>query len=250
MSPSPAALHSFSILLVKSPMLPLSNQPLGWATMAPNPAQPPARAIHNEWTNDGRQHLPARMLDDGLDNEASHCQMVAIRTEWRTGNRILLAFILMSSGLVGCTVSSDFVAPSQPRETDYLMGKAGIVSAQASGDTRQQINLGGVLEADWWTRLRSPELDRTVTLALSSNRTLEVARADLLKASEGVKIARAGLLPQLDATGGLARQQYGAYFLGLEAATFPPFSAYSGSPGRSIGRAVGTGPFSPRHPRS
>jgi outer membrane protein TolC len=146
------------------------------------------------------------MLDGGLDNEASHCQMVAILTEWRTGNRILLALILTSSGLVGCTVDSDFVAPSPPRETNYVMGKAAIVGAQASGDPRQQINLGDVLEADWWTRLRSPELDRTVTLALSSNRTLEVARADLLKASEGVKIARAGLLPQLDATGGLARQ--------------------------------------------
>lgn len=151
--------------------------------------------------------------------------------------------------------------------------------------------------------LRSPELDRTVTLGLSNNRTLQVARADFLNASERVKIARAGLLPQLDATGGLARQQYGADFLGSEAATFPPFSAYSGgvdvsydldvfgrtrrtielaaadrcpaggspryaielhqrhrSPadwsapdfslsGCSIDRAVGTGPFPPRHPR-
>jgi NodT family efflux transporter outer membrane factor (OMF) lipoprotein len=209
-------------------MLPLSNQALGLATMAPSLVQPPARPVHNEWTNDSRQHLPAGMLGDGLDNEGSLCQMVAMLAEWRTGNRILLALILMSSGLVGCTVGSDFVAPSPPRETSYLMGKAGIVSAQASGDTKQQIKLGAVLEADWWTRLRSPELDRTVTLALSSNRTLEVARADLLKAYEGVKIARAGLLPQLDATGGLARQQYGASFLGSEAATFPPFSAYSG----------------------
>jgi NodT family efflux transporter outer membrane factor (OMF) lipoprotein len=196
--------------------------------MAPNPAQPPARTIHHERTNDGREHLPASMLDGCLDDHVFHCQMVPILMEWRTGYQILLALILMSSGLAGCTVGPDFIAPSTPRETNYVMGKAGIVSAQASGDARQQINLGDVLEADWWTRLRSPALDRTVTLALSSNRTLEVARADLLKASEGVKIARAGLLPQLDATGGLSRQQYGAYFLGSEAVTFPPFSAYSG----------------------
>jgi NodT family efflux transporter outer membrane factor (OMF) lipoprotein len=209
-------------------MLPVSNQARRSARIAPNLVQPPARPIHHEWTDDGRQHLPVNMLDGGFDNEAFHRQMVAILTEWRTGYRILLALILMSSGLAGCTVGPDFVAPSQPRETNYVMGQAGIVSTQASGDTSQQIHLGDVLGADWWTRLRSPELDRTVTLALSSNRTLEVARADLLKASEGVKIARAGLLPQLDATGGLARQQYGAYFLGSEAATFPPFSAYSG----------------------
>jgi outer membrane protein TolC len=65
-------------------------------------------------------------------------------------------------------------------------------------------------------------------LGAEQQSTLQVACADLLKASEEVKIVRAGLLPQLDATGGLARQQYGAYFLGSEAATFPPFSAYSG----------------------
>ena len=130
--------------------------------------------------------------------------------------------------LAGCAVGPDFVAPSQPRETNYVMGQAATVSAKASGDTTQQIHLGGVLEADWWTRLRSPDLDRTVGLALSSNRTLEVARADLAKASEGIKVASAGLFPQIDATAGLAWQQYGASFLGPEAATFPAFAAYNG----------------------
>ena len=214
-------------------MLPVSNQPLRSARMAPNLAQPPDGPIHREWTDDGRQHLPANMLDGGFDNEAFHRQMVAILAEWRTGYRTLFALILMSAGLAGCAVGPDFVAPSQPRETNYVMGQAATVSTPASGDATQQIHLGGVLEADWWTRLRSPELDRTVTLALSSNRTLEVARANLSKASEEIKVARAGLLPQLDATGGLARQQYGAYFLGPEAATFPAFSAYTGGVGVS-----------------
>jgi NodT family efflux transporter outer membrane factor (OMF) lipoprotein len=129
--------------------------------------------------------------------------------------------------LAGCTVGPDFVAPSQPRETNYVMGQGATVSAKASGDTTQQIHLGGVLEADWWTRLRSPDLDRTVGLALSSNRTLEVARADLAKASEGIKVASAGLFPQIDAAAGLSWQQYGASFLGPEAATFPAFGAYN-----------------------
>jgi NodT family efflux transporter outer membrane factor (OMF) lipoprotein len=165
------------------------------------------------------QHLPASMVNG---------RMVAILAEWRTGYRILFALTLMLAGLAGCTVGPDFVAPSQPREINYVMGQTTTVSTQASGDTAQQVHLGGVLETDWWRRLRSPELDRTVTLALSSNRTLEVAQANLLKASEGVKVARAGLFPQVDATGGLAGQKYGASFLGPEAATFPTFSAYSG----------------------
>jgi NodT family efflux transporter outer membrane factor (OMF) lipoprotein len=174
-------------------MLAVSNQPLRSAPMVPN----------------------------------LHDQMVAIPAEWRSGYGTLFALMLISTALAGCTVGPDFVAPSQPRATNYVMGQAATVTTRASGDATQQINLGGVLEADWWTRLRSPELDQTVTLALSSNRTLEVARANILQASEEIKVARAGLLPQLDATGGLARQQYGASFLGPEAATFPAYSAYS-----------------------
>jgi NodT family efflux transporter outer membrane factor (OMF) lipoprotein len=141
--------------------------------------------------------------------------------------------ILMVPGLAGCAVGPDFVAPAQPRETNYVTGQAATVTTKAPGDPTQQIHLGGALEADWWTRLRSPDVDHTVTLALSGNRTLEVARADLAKASEEIKVARAGLLPQIDATGGLARQQYGASFLGPEAATFPAFSAYTGGLGVS-----------------
>jgi NodT family efflux transporter outer membrane factor (OMF) lipoprotein len=157
-----------------------------------------------------------------------HSRMVAIVAEWRTGYRSLSALILMSVGLAGCTVGPDFVPPSQPSETNYVMGQAPTVSAQAPGDTMQQIHLGGALDPDWWTSLRSPELDRTVSLALSSNRTLEVAHANLSQAAEAVKVARAGLFPQLDATGGLARQKYGASFLGPEAATFPTYTAYNG----------------------
>jgi NodT family efflux transporter outer membrane factor (OMF) lipoprotein len=149
----------------------------------------------------------------------------------RTGCRILFALVSISACLAGCTVGPNFVAPAQPRETNYFMGEAATARVQASGDTTQQIHLGGGLEENWWTRLRSPELDLTVSLALNSNRTLEAARADLLKASEAIEVARSGLFPQLDATGGLARQKYGATFLGPEAATFPAFSAYNAGVG-------------------
>jgi NodT family efflux transporter outer membrane factor (OMF) lipoprotein len=139
----------------------------------------------------------------------------------------------MAAALAGCTVGPNFVSPARPGETNYVIGQATTVSARAAGDSTQQIHLGGVLETDWWTRLRSPELDRTVALALSSNRTLEVARQNLSRAAEGIKVARAGLLPQIDATAGLGRQKYGAAFLGPEAATFPTFSYYSGGVGVS-----------------
>ncbi|HTC11106.1 MAG TPA: efflux transporter outer membrane subunit [Acetobacteraceae bacterium] len=221
------------ILLLEGSMLALSKQSLRSAPMASNLAQTTTRPVHREWCGDGRQHLPASTMDGGLDNEALHGRMAAILAESRPGYRILFVSVLISMALAGCAVGPDFVAPAPPRAPNYVIGQAAIVTAPASGDTAQQIHLGGGLEADWWTRLRSPELDRTVTLALSSNRTLEVARANILQASEEIKVARAGLLPQVDATGGLARQQYGASFLGPEAATFPTFSAYSAGIGIS-----------------
>jgi NodT family efflux transporter outer membrane factor (OMF) lipoprotein len=208
-------------------MLPVSTQKPGSAPLVPNPAQPTTRPFHRAWTDGGRGRSFGNMPDGGFDDAAGHRRMVAILAEWRT----LFVLIPMSASLAGCAVGPDFVAPSRPLETNYLMGQASTVSTRALGDTTQQVHLGGALEADWWTRLRSPELDRTVTLALGSNRTLEVARANLSKASEEIKVARAGLLPQIDATAGLARQQYGASFLGPEAATFPTFSAYSAGVG-------------------
>ena len=65
------------------------------------------------------------MLDGSFDNEAFHCQMVEILTEWRTGYRILLALILMSPGLAGCTVGSDFVVPSLPAKPTMSWAKRG-----------------------------------------------------------------------------------------------------------------------------
>ena len=181
----------------------------------------------NDRRPDAPQHLPGNMVGARFGKEVSHRDMTAIRAAWRTGYQTLLTPVLLLAGLPGCAVGPDFVAPSKPRETNYVMGQAATVSTRALGEATQQIRLGGGLQADWWTRLRSPDLDRTVTLALSNNRTLEIARANLSKAFEEIKVARAGLLPQLDATAGLARQQYGASFLGPLAATFPAYSAYS-----------------------
>jgi NodT family efflux transporter outer membrane factor (OMF) lipoprotein len=228
MPPFPAFLLSFLDPAGGKSMLPLSNQPPRSAPMAPNLQQPTTGPFHLERTDDGRRRLPADMVDGGFDNEAPRGRTVATLAEWWPGYRTLFALVLVSATLGGCAVGPDFVTPAQPRETNYITGQAAVVSTPASGDTTQQIHLGGVLDADWWTRLQSAELDSTVALALASNRTLDVARANLSNAAEGVKVARAGLFPQVDATGGVAWQQYGAAFLGRQAAGYQPFAAYSG----------------------
>jgi NodT family efflux transporter outer membrane factor (OMF) lipoprotein len=137
------------------------------------------------------------------------------------------ATLLASVSLTGCAVGPDFSAPARPIEQSYLPKSDLAFGSQSRGEIGQSLGLGATLQADWWTRLRSPELDRTVALALSNNRTIDIARANVSKASELVTAARGGLFPQIDAAAGLARRQYGASFLGPEAFTFPTFSAYT-----------------------
>jgi NodT family efflux transporter outer membrane factor (OMF) lipoprotein len=137
------------------------------------------------------------------------------------------ATLLASVSLTGCAVGPDFSAPAPPTDQTYLPGPATALGSPGRGEIGQSLSLGGTLQADWWTRLGSPELDRTVALALSNNRTIDIARANLAKAGELVTAARGGLYPQVDAAAGIARRQYGASFLGPLASTFPAFSAYT-----------------------
>jgi outer membrane protein TolC len=139
-----------------------------------------------------------------------------------------LGGVLAAMSLMSCTVGPDFSAPARPTEQAYLVQPVTGLGAPGSGETQQRLALGEKLQADWWSRLQSPELDRTVELALGNNKTVEAARANLSKAAEQVSVARGSLYPQVDAAAGLARRQYGASFLGPQAFTFPTYSAYTG----------------------
>ena len=138
------------------------------------------------------------------------------------------ATLLASVSLAGCAVGPDFSAPAPPAEQTYLQEPATTSGAAGRDRIGQNVRLGAPLQTDWWTRLGSPELDRTVALALSNNRTIDVARANVARAGELVTAARGGLYPHVDAVGGLAGRQYGASFLGPLASTFPAYSAYTG----------------------
>jgi NodT family efflux transporter outer membrane factor (OMF) lipoprotein len=138
------------------------------------------------------------------------------------------AGLLAAAALGGCVVGPNYAPPSPPTEQTYLPAAA---PQPDSGDTGQRVVTGVGPRSDWWTLLRSPEIDQTVALALANNRTLDVAKANLARAREEVTAARGALYPQVDATGGLARQKYGASFLGPEAFGFPTFSSYSAGVG-------------------
>jgi NodT family efflux transporter outer membrane factor (OMF) lipoprotein len=149
---------------------------------------------------------------------------------WRDG---LPASLLAATALCGCAVGPNYAPPSPPTEQAYLPAAALQPGSAGAPETEQRVVTGAGPHADWWTLLRSPQIDQTVALALANNRTLDVAKANLARAREEVTAARGALYPQVDAAGGLVRQKYGASFLGPEASTFPTYSAYTAGVGVS-----------------
>jgi NodT family efflux transporter outer membrane factor (OMF) lipoprotein len=147
-----------------------------------------------------------------------------------------VAAALVLAGLAGCAVGPKFTPPAAPTDTAYLNHPVTDLGSAGAGDAGQHLVMGGELQGRWWTRFNSPDLDRTVDMALAHNWTLEAARANLAAASEQVKVARGGLYPQIDTASSVGQTQYGAAFLGPEAATFPLFSA--GSVGLNVGYEV------------
>ncbi|MDB5707243.1 MAG: efflux system, outer rane lipoprotein NodT family [Sphingomonas bacterium] len=145
----------------------------------------------------------------------------------------LLASLAAAALLSGCMAGPDFRAPAPPSEQAYLPNQATDFGPAGPNEVQQRLDFGAAVQPDWWTRLGSPELDKVVELALANNRSLAIARANLSRAAHDVAAARGSLLPQVDGTAEIARQKYGALFLGPQAFTFPTFSAYSAGVGVS-----------------
>jgi NodT family efflux transporter outer membrane factor (OMF) lipoprotein len=145
----------------------------------------------------------------------------------------LAAFVTV---LVGCATGPRYSPPVQPTLQSYTGRTTNSTEAPAAGrseessGSRQTIVLGSEPRDNWWTQLQSPELDHVVDLALQNNLSLDVARANLAKAQEGLNAARGARSIQVDAAAGVERRRYGASFLGPEAETFPTFSAYTLGP--------------------
>jgi NodT family efflux transporter outer membrane factor (OMF) lipoprotein len=151
----------------------------------------------------------------------------------RSFTATLAAFVTL---LVGCATGPKYSPPAQPTLQSYTGTAPNSAEVPAAGrsdaspGSRQTIVLGLAPRDKWWTQLQSPELDQVVDLALQNNLSLEVARANLAQAQEGVNAARGARSIQVDAAAGVERLKYGASFLGPEAETFPTFSAYTLGP--------------------
>jgi NodT family efflux transporter outer membrane factor (OMF) lipoprotein len=140
--------------------------------------------------------------------------------------RAVLASATIAAALMGCSLGPDFTRPEPPQANRYTPQPLKIETADAGSDSAQHLVLGERLTRDWWHLFQSDAIDNVVKRALADNRTLVAAAATLAQAQE-LAAAQAGTLaPQVDLTGGVGRQKYGAEFLGTLTKP-PPFTYFA-----------------------
>jgi outer membrane protein, multidrug efflux system len=109
----------------------------------------------------------------------------------------LSALAMLSAGalaLAACAAGPDYRMPAPPAgaEQPFVSAQAAVFSPQAP-------------PADWWRLFASPVLDGLVTQALSANKDVAVARANLAEVRASLSEARAGRLPATAVSASAAR---------------------------------------------
>ena len=127
--------------------------------------------------------------------------------------------LFLAAALTACVSAPPFKTPQTAVPERYTNEPLSAVSLNTVGN--------GSPGAEWWKQFESPQLDATVAAALTGNRSLAVAQANLRQAQELAGAQRGALLPNVELAAGAGRQKYGAAFLGAAAGDFPPFTYYS-----------------------
>jgi NodT family efflux transporter outer membrane factor (OMF) lipoprotein len=154
-----------------------------------------------------------------------------LRRSWQVNAPAGLALLLGAWLASGCATRPRYVRPADPVQSEYIkppISRAGTEPTPGNGPTAApHISLGGAPPEQWWTLLRSPEIDRLVNQALQNNQSVAAAKAHLAAARERVRAARGAWYPQVQGAAAAQRTRFGAPVLGSLAKDFPPFSAYS-----------------------
>ncbi|HEY1562993.1 MAG TPA: efflux transporter outer membrane subunit [Caulobacteraceae bacterium] len=133
----------------------------------------------------------------------------------RSRNRAAAA-VSLAALLAGCAaVGPNFTSPETPKVGGYAMaGDQAPAGAELSPERRTA--------GPWWRDFHSARLDTVMDQAISGNRTVALAIANLDKAREQVASARGGLAPRVDANAGAERERINLQSFGLS--SFPGFS--------------------------
>jgi NodT family efflux transporter outer membrane factor (OMF) lipoprotein len=115
--------------------------------------------------------------------------------------RLHLSAACVTLLLGACAVGPDFHRPGAPPDQGYVPQGTSVPLSGTDKSTQRSLP-GEELPAQWWQLFHSPPLQQAVEAALAGSPTLVVANATLAQAQEQVIVARAALLPHLNALAG------------------------------------------------
>jgi NodT family efflux transporter outer membrane factor (OMF) lipoprotein len=135
--------------------------------------------------------------------------------------RLALALAAAAAALVGCAVGPRYVPPTPPAPANAQFAAASPAVASAAQPP-----------ANWWELYQAPVLDELVQAALTHNKNLLVAAANLAEARAALTLARTGLFPSTILSAGA---QYGVTSDAAFARALEHLGAASASPSYAVG---------------
>jgi len=106
--------------------------------------------------------------------------------------RILLIVVAVAASVAGCMVGPDYKRPDveMPQAFRYDNGQASDIADSA-----------------WWRQFNDPVLDQLIAEALANNKSVQIATANVERASGILTTTRSALFPQINYSGNWARQR-------------------------------------------
>jgi multidrug efflux system outer membrane protein len=118
-----------------------------------------------------------------------------------------IATLLSACGTVG----PDFTAPQAVDTPAYRhAAEAGAAASGAAAQAAAQLNDTARLPADWWTVFNDATLGQLETRALHDNPNVRAAAQRLVQAQAQLGVTRAGQLPRVNVSAGIANQRTSA----------------------------------------
>ncbi len=116
------------------------------------------------------------------------------------------AVLLGFTGFLGCTVGPDYQTPIESAPTTWLTA------------AEEQVEPGGKVLAEWWTRLEDPLLNDLLQRAVASNHDLRIAVARVQEARALRRVAFSKHLPKIGASADTTRFRLSSNGVGVGSA--------------------------------
>lgn len=161
-----------------------------------------------------------------FDSQSSPCHLISL-------NPLKHGFsLLVCLGLTACAVGPDFKKPDPPKVGTYTEKPVSseLATAPSIGGSKQSLDPGADIPAEWWSLYRSPELDALIKQALKRNPNLASADATLRAAQENANAIFGSLLfPSIGLGASATRQQITPSTFGLSSGNPNIFNLYNTS---------------------